>query len=107
MDETLGHKRLSKLLDPVIHDVALSTSARVMFVELALQGNRVQIGERVLAALVGLNRETVRGALAELAKRGHIEIHGTGLARRTYELTGWVRREVVRRSARNRGSVVV
>ena len=89
--------RWSKVAASVINDKELSACAKVVFCELTLwlkRGERnVSRGQRSIAAAVGIHQETALEALRELAKNGHIAIHGFGRERRSYELKSWVYRE--------------
>ena len=50
------------------------------------QGSTVKLGQRYLAAFVGMNAGTVNRALHALEERGHVTIIGEGKARRLYQL---------------------
>lgn len=81
----------------VIHDLELSSGAKVVFCELTLWARRgdpvVCRGQRAIAAAVGMHQETALNHLRELAVRGHIQIEGAGRERRKYRLMSAVYRK--------------
>jgi len=85
-----GHSdHWNKIPDSVLHDKRLSTSARCVYAVLAgscHHGNKVTLGQRRIAGLLGIHQETVGVALEELKRVGHIKIDGERQSRRVYTL---------------------
>lgn len=75
--------------DSVLFDQELSSDCKCVYAVLGgctRQGTTATLGERFIAERLGLHRQTVRKALARLAERNHITIHGAGKQRRLYHL---------------------
>lgn len=93
----------SKVPHSVSRDKELSRAALVVFVELAAWTgngkNAVTRGLRPIGDAIGMDKATVRRCLDELAARGHIQIVGSGNARRRYVLQSRIFRNVHRGEA--------
>lgn len=79
----------SKIPDSVLFDGRISFAARCVYATLAgsaHRGGTATIGQRRVAGLLGSHQETVLLAIRELEKVGHVELIGSGQARRGYRL---------------------
>ena len=82
-------EQYGRIPDSVMLDKSLSVTARLVYAYLArhvYQGTIVRVGQRRIAEQLGLHKETVMTALAELQRATHIDISGEGQARRIYHL---------------------
>jgi DNA-binding IclR family transcriptional regulator len=73
----------------VLCDPKLSAYAKCVYGVMALnvfQGNVAKIGQRLIANKLGINKDTVCKAVAELVERKHIGVIGKGRQRRWYSL---------------------
>jgi DNA-binding MarR family transcriptional regulator len=82
-------EKYARIPDSVLQDRVLSATAHcvyAIFSRYTYQGTTVSIGQRRIAGILGLHKETVGIAIRELEEREHIAIRGKGKARRIYHL---------------------
>lgn len=85
-----SHSGYARIPREVLTDSSLSHSSVRVYGAISIrvaQGTTAKIGQRKLAAELGMDRSTVATALGELLSRGYLCIDGTGRRRRTYHLT--------------------
>lgn len=82
-------EHFNRLPNSVLLDKDLSLAARCVYAFVAgsvHQGTTAKVGQRLIAAKLGIHQETVRLALRELEENKHLTIIGAGRERRVYHL---------------------